>query len=414
MRVLVLGGAGAMASGTVRDLISPHQDGITQIVVADRLLSAARSLVERLGDPRLSAVEVDCADQPALLRLLGACDLCINAVPTFAGQQMVIFDACRQAGVTYVDYGGMGVFTVEQKKHHAAWAEAGITAVLGLGADPGISNMVCRAVAERLDRIERINLYWVAKNFGVPSPVLVPPYSLPTLLAEYANPSLQFLDGALREVPPRSGQEVLRLPEPWGETEFMFTQHSEPLTVPFSEGIRDKGIREFTWKLHLPEHEHRAWLALCSAGFDDYDEPLMVKGVSVKPVDLLDALIRRNIERRGASVPPSEIHELHLAVGEGQVGGHPARVNCAVIGAPHPDHAGYNDPATSIGLAIGVQLLLRGGTRPGVWAPEECFETTSFFAELQRRHFRIVHDLPLHPAPDGTKYAGQNVQELPA
>jgi saccharopine dehydrogenase-like NADP-dependent oxidoreductase len=310
----------------------------------------------------------------------------------------------------------MGVLTVEQKKHHAAWAKAGVTAVLGLGADPGISNMVCRAVAERLDEIDRINLFWVAKNFGAPSPVLVPPYSLATLLAEYANPSQQFLEGRLQEVGPRSGQEVLILPEPWGSTEFMYTQHSEPLTVPFSDGIRNKGIREFTWKLHLPEHEHRAWLALCSAGFDDYDEPINVQGQIVKPLDLLDALIRRNIERRGHLIPESAIHELHLAVGEGQIAGQSHRINCAVIGSPNPAYEGFNDPATSIGLAIGVQLMLRGGMRPGVWAPEECFETAPFFAELRRRHFTVVEDLPLGGAhaPTFGRKTGQSVQEIPA
>lgn len=67
----------------------------------------------------------------------------------------------------------MGVYTVKQKARHAEWAEAGVTAVLGLGSDPGISNILCKAVAERLDRIDRINLYWAAKKFGPESPVLV-------------------------------------------------------------------------------------------------------------------------------------------------------------------------------------------------------------------------------------------------
>jgi saccharopine dehydrogenase-like NADP-dependent oxidoreductase len=411
MRILMLGGAGAMASGTVRDLISDRQDQVTEVIVADHRFEPARALVESLGDPRLRAVAVDVADSLALAALLAQCDLCVNAVPTFAGKQMAIFEACRLAGKTYVDYGGMGVFTVAQKKHHAAWVGSGVTAVLGLGADPGISNMVCKAVAERLDGIDRINLFWVAKNFGAPSPVLVPPYSLATLLAEYANPSQQFLDGALRLVPPRSGQEVLMLPPPWGRTEFMFTQHSEPLTVPFSDGIREKGIQEFTWKLHLPEHEHRAWLALCSAGFEDFDEPIAVSGTTVKPVEMLEALIRRNIERRGHAIPRTEIHELHLAIGDGMAGGRATTVNCAVIGGPHPSHEGYNDPATSMGLAIGVQLLLRGGAKPGVWAPEECFETAPFFAELERRHFRVEQDIPLDRLqPDGL---GQSVEEPP-
>ena len=72
-------------------------------------------------------------------------------------------------------------------------------------------------------------------------------------------------------MPPLSGHETLVLPEPWGRTEFIFTQHSEPLTVPFSDGIRDKGIREFTWKLHLPAREHEAWILEAFEGLTERD-----------------------------------------------------------------------------------------------------------------------------------------------
>ncbi len=275
MRILVVGGAGAMASGTVRDLASPLHTCISEIVIADQSLERCRVLAKAIGDPRLRPVALDVRDGGRLMALLQQADLCINAVPTLLGHQMAIFEACLAARKPYVDYGGLGVFTVEQKKRHAAWQQAGIAAVLGLGADPGISNMLCKAVAERLDRIDRINLYWAAENLAPESPVLVPPYSLRTVLAEYANPSQQFLDGRLVQMPPQSGKETLILPPPWGRTEFMHTQHSEPLTVPFAAGIRDKGIREFTWKLHLPQREHEAWAALCKAGFGDFEESIL-------------------------------------------------------------------------------------------------------------------------------------------
>jgi hypothetical protein len=55
--------------------------------------------------------------------------------------------------------------------------------------------------------------------------------------------------------------------------------------------------------------------------------------------------------------------------------------------------------------------LLRGGAKPGVWAPEECFETAPFFAELARRHFRVEQDIPLNRLqPDGL---GHSVEEPP-
>ena len=107
-----------------------------------------------------------------------------------------------------------------------------------------------------------------------------------TVLAEYAHPSTQFLEGKHVTCAPMGGVEVLDLPAPWGRCEFMYSPHSEQLTVPLAEGIAEKGIREFTWKLHLPHREHEAWVGLVKAGFGDFNTPVEVNGVSVRPLDL--------------------------------------------------------------------------------------------------------------------------------
>jgi saccharopine dehydrogenase-like NADP-dependent oxidoreductase len=393
--VLVLGGAGAMASGTVRDMIAPYSRNVDRIVVAEPSRERADQLVATLGDPRVESLALDVSDHAALKTALAQADICINAVPTFAGHQMAIFEACFAARVAYVDYGGMGVFTVKQKAHHDAWRKAGLTAVLGLGADPGISNVICKAVAERLDTIDRINLYWAAKKFGAESPVLEPPYAVSTILAEYANPSQQFLEGALREVPPQSGPEELMLPEPFGRTRFIYTQHSEPLTVPFADGIQDKGIREFTWKLSLPEREHEAWVGLVKAGFGDFSDPVDVEGVSVTPARFLELLTRRNAARHADRIPTTTSSELHLAIGRGTVDGVSTTVNCAVIGRSDPFYDGYLDAGTSMGMSVGLQLMGDGPLKPGVWGPEEYFATGPFLAELERRRFTILADIPV-------------------
>ena len=155
MRVLILGGAGMMGSGTARDLLAPYSRPMDVVIVADGAADRLDALRTSLPDARLGTVHMDITDDTALAGLLADCDLCINAVPTYAGHQMRIFDACLAARRTYVDFGGMGVLTVQQKAKSAQWEAAGATAVLGLGADPGLSNVICRAVADRLDRIEK-------------------------------------------------------------------------------------------------------------------------------------------------------------------------------------------------------------------------------------------------------------------
>jgi saccharopine dehydrogenase-like NADP-dependent oxidoreductase len=388
MRILIIGGAGLMSAGTARDLLSNLPYGVTRVVAADANPDRLNALKKSLPDPRLETRVFDVTDRNALLSLLNDCDLCINGVPTFAGFQMTIFEACLAAKRTYVDYGGMGVYTVQQK-------EAGVTSVIGLGSDPGLSNILCRAVADQLDRIERINLFWAATKVGPESPVLVPPYSLSTILAEYVNPSRQFLDGQLREVPAFSGAETLDLPAPWGRTTFIHSQHSEPLTVPFAEGIAEKGIREFTWKLSLPERDHEAWVGIVKAGFGPNDDPVTVKGISVRPLDVLQAVIDRNLQRNGNRIPAQESHEMHFAIGQGTRNGNRCRVTCRVIGHPHPLYKDYVDACTSMCMSVGVQQILKRGLRPGVWAAEEYFDVEEFFAEMRKRHFTIELDSPV-------------------
>jgi saccharopine dehydrogenase-like NADP-dependent oxidoreductase len=389
MRILIVGGAGLMSAGTARDLLSKSSSGVTKIIAADASAERLDGLKKSLADPRLGTRVFDVNDRAALAALLGDCDVCINGVPTFAGFQMAIFEACLEAKRPYVDYGGMGVYTVQQKAQHEAWKKAGVTAVIGLGSDPGLSNIICRAVADRLDTIERINLYWGATKIGPESPVLVPPYSVSTVLAEYANPSQQFLDGKLREVPAQAGGETIDLPQPWGRTTFIHSQHSEPLTVPFSEGIAEKGIREFTWKLSLPERDHQAWVGLVKAGFGAADEPVTVKGVTVRPLDVLQAVIDRNMKKNASRIPAQEVHEMHFAIGHGTRDGKACRVTCRVIGHPNPLYDDYADAGTSMNMSIGVQQMLKGKLRPGVWAAEEYFQADAFFAELRKRHFSI-------------------------
>jgi hypothetical protein len=170
----------------------------------------------------------------------------------------------------------------------------------------------------------------------------------------------------------------------------MHTQHSEPLTVPFARGIADKGIREFTWRLHLPAAEHQVYRALVKAGFGDFTDPLHIRGVDITPAEYLEALIARNLERNRDRIPQQEYHEIHLAIGRGTKERKPARVTCTVQVGPDPFFDGYNDAATSMNMSIAAQLLARHPNLPGVWGPEEYFDTAEYFEELRKRHFGVT------------------------
>lgn len=390
MIITILGGAGYMGAGIVRDLLSDRAIiDIAKIRLCDASREKMEALATELGDARIELVDLNVTDTAALSAAITGADICINCVPTLLGFQMTIFEAALAAGVAYMDLGGLGTYTVKQIAEHERFKAAGVTAVLGAGSDPGMSNVICRAVADELDEIDRINLYWAAELAGEENPVLVPPYSVSTVLAEYAHPSTQFYGGRHVECPPMSGREFLELPEPWGRCEFMHSPHSEQLTVPLADGIRDKGIKEFSWKLHLPHREHEAWVGLVKAGFGDFDAPIEIGGVSVKPLDVLNKVIERNIRKNADSIPAQESHEIHFAIGQGRKDGKPCTVRVEVVVSPDPMYAPYVDACTSMNASIAAQLILKEPKRPGVYAPESYFDASTYFPELEKRNFGI-------------------------
>jgi lysine 6-dehydrogenase len=388
--ITLLGGAGMMGAGIVRDLVSDRAIiDIKTIRVCDAAPDRMAALARELGDPRIELADFDATDPASLRAAIGGADICINCVPTLLGFQMDIFEAALAEKVAYVDLGGLGTYTVKQLAEHERFRAAGVAAVIGAGADPGMSNVICRAVADELDEIESIRLYWAAELVGPENPVLVPPYSVSTVLAEYAHESTQFYDGKHVTCPPMSGREVLDLPEPWGRCEFMHSPHSEQLTVPLADGIREKGIREFSWKLHLPHREHEAWVGLVKAGFGDFDEPVEIGGVKVRPLDVLNKVIARNTARNADRIPEQESHEIHFAIGKGRKGGRDRTITVEVVVKPDPLYGPYVDACTSMNGSIAAQLILANPLKPGVWAPESYFDVSSYFAELRKRKFVI-------------------------
>lgn len=379
-----------MGQGVVRDLLSDMAIiDIQKLRVCDSARGRMEVLKAELNDPRIELVDLDVSVPSQLQNAIKGADICINSVPTLAGFQMQIFEQALNLRVPYLDLGGLGIYTVKQLEWRERFRNAGMTAVIGTGGDPGMSNVICRAVADELDEIDKINLYWAAEFVGPECPVLLPPYTVSTVLAEYAQPSTQFLDGKHVSCEPMSGVEVLDLPEPWGRCEFMYSPHSEQLTVPLADGIKEKGIQEFTWKLHLSHREHEAWVGLVKAGFGDFDDPVTVGGITVKPIEVLNAVISRNIERNKSRIPERDGHDIHFAVGRGRIKGKAATVRCEVIVKPDPLYAPYLDAATSMNVSIAAQLMLAKPMRPGVFAPEEYFEVANYLIELKKRKFEV-------------------------
>ena len=100
MIITILGGAGFMGAGIVRDMVSDRAIiDITRIRICDTSRPRMEALVEDLGDARLELMDLDVTDPAKLAAAMSGADICINCVPTLAGHQMVIFEAAFAARV---------------------------------------------------------------------------------------------------------------------------------------------------------------------------------------------------------------------------------------------------------------------------------------------------------------------------
>ena len=108
--ITLLGAAGYMGRGIVRDLLSDLAIcSIDEIRLCDLEPHRLNDLIEEIGDPRLRSWPLDVRDGNALRQALDGSLLCINSVPTMAGLQMAVFEAALDARVDYMDLGGLGV-----------------------------------------------------------------------------------------------------------------------------------------------------------------------------------------------------------------------------------------------------------------------------------------------------------------
>ena len=226
MRALVLGGAGAVCKETTRDL-AQHSD-FEDIVVADYNVAAAQALVEEIGDPRLQVTPFDAGDYEEMLRLFPQFDVVVNGLPF--KYDYPVNKACVEVGVNGLDLSSDD----PQFALHEEALKKGVLFVPGMGATPGITNMMVRRASEVLGRLEAVDIFFAAFRCLAPAPGL-----LQTTLWEF-NPEeeeraeVYFEDGAWHPTPPLSGERTVRFHDQIGEQKVYYVPHDESNTLPHS------------------------------------------------------------------------------------------------------------------------------------------------------------------------------------
>ena len=370
---------------TVRALAEDAR--VTRVTVADLSEAAARRTVDWLerGREKAVAAAADVRDSDGLAKLLRGADVVLNA--TDYPFNLHVMRAALAARVPYADLGGLFHMTRKQYELDSAFAEAGLTAVLGIGSTPGITNILARHAADQLDTVERLDVRIGSADLRSGDAPFAPPYSIRTILDECTLEPMVFADGETRAVPPLSGQESIVFPAPIGPATAMYTLHSEVALFPVS--FADRGLKHASFKIAFPPGFLDQLRLLVDLGLASAT-PLAVRGarkgqtVHVAPREALVALL----QQRASAQPPGEPDDCDVlrVVAAGERDGVPVELTEEMVVLPYrPWGIGAGDLDTGVPLAIAGILLASGDARlPGTHGAERVFDPAAFLRELAR------------------------------
>ncbi len=297
MKALVIGAGGV---GSAISNIAARRSFITKMVVADRDLSRAESAVARLADPRFTAAAVNASSVEDLRSLIRSTqsDVVINAVdPRFV---MPIFEACELESVNYVDmamslskahptepHSKVGLMLGEQQfARDEAFIAKKIFALVGIGVEPGLSDVFARYAADNLfSRIDSAIVY-DGSNLVVEGYDFAPTFSIWTTIEECLNPPLMWeKDRGWYTTEPFSDLESFDFPDGIGPVECVNVEHEEVALIP-----RKVDAGKVAFKYGLGSHFIEILQTIHTLGLDR-TEPVSVQGVSVSPRNVLAALL---------------------------------------------------------------------------------------------------------------------------
>jgi saccharopine dehydrogenase (NAD+, L-lysine forming) len=297
MRILVIGAGGV---GAAVAAIARRRDFFERMVLADLSPDRAKAAVAGLDDGRFGSIALDASDRAAIVELARAerADAILNACDPWLNPP--IFEAALEAGCNYLDmamtlsrphperpFEQPGVMLGDEQFAAAEkWERAGRLALVGIGVEPGLSDVFARYAHDHLfSEIDEVGVRDGA-DLAVDGYEFAPTFSIWTTIEECLNPPLIWEAGrGFYTTEPFSEPELFEFPEGIGPVECVNVEHEEVVLIP-----RHVRCRRVTFKYGLGDEFIGVLKTLHKLGLDS-TEPLRVKGATVSPRDVVAAAL---------------------------------------------------------------------------------------------------------------------------
>lgn len=372
MKVLVLGGAGAMGMVTTRDLAESNV--FDEVVIGDIDTERMQRVRDWIASEKVSIEKADLSNPDKLVQAMEKADVVANAATYHLN--LAVTKAAIQAKRNLTDLGGVYYMTLKQMQLNREAETAGVAAVIGAGVAPGTADVLAKYGADKLDRVSEVHIHYGDVNL---EPVKYK-WAFRTVLEEYTQGPVIFKDGEFKALTPFSGKHVFRFPDPVNERPCCYALYSGIASLPSTIG---KGVKLVDCSMSYVEEDEQRIRILTEMGLTN-PNPVQVQGIQVVPREVLVSC---------APPPDVRVQDVASIVVEvnGEKAGEQVKYTYSLVFGHHKRY-GVSATAylTGVPMSIVSQMLAQNKIeKKGVLPTEAAVNPGQFFAELAKRGVAI-------------------------
>jgi saccharopine dehydrogenase (NAD+, L-lysine-forming) len=389
-KVLVIG-AGGVGSVAVNKM-AMWSDMFSEITLASRRVSKcdaiAASVKSRTG-VTIATAELDANDIEATTRLIEKTDASLVVNLALPYQDLNIMEACLIAGANYLDTANYEPLDEAKFEYHWQWAyqekfeKAGLTALLGSGFDPGVTNVFTAYIAKHhMDNMQTLDI--LDCNGGDHGQPFATNFNPEINIREVTAPARHWQNGAWVETPALSHKQRFDFPQVGARNMYlMYHEELESLSKHFPELTRARFWMTFgdAYLTHLNVLENIGMTSI---------EPILYEGQEIVPLKFLKAVLPEPSGLGETTKGKTCIGNIVSGIHEGK----PKTVYLYNVCDHEECFAEVGSQAvsytTGVPAMIGASLILdKSWRKPGVWNMEQ-FDPDPFMDRLN------LYGLPWH------------------
>ena len=282
MKAVVLGGAGVMGSYAANFVAKSNV--FSNVVIADINVKKGEKIASQIGG---DYIKVDANDEESIKNAVKGADVVINAIGPFYRYAYPILKSVINEEANYVDICDDYDITLKLIELDEEARKKGVSAIIGLGASPGITNVAASYAASQLDEVDEIKVY-VTRSIKEEAGEAIPYHMLHAWIGDvpvYENGEFKMAKGL------KDGIEWVNFPL-FGNAAVYYFGHPETVTLPRYIKARNVACKG----TFFPQSFRDFLIQLDSIGLIS-NEKMNIKGIEITPIDFLTKFVGKMVAK---------------------------------------------------------------------------------------------------------------------